>query len=230
MKSFLVCLSLTVLVWPVELVLAQSRPDPPGSRQPVRLTTPRISPLPESQWTDRHRALVREYAPDGRVGNALSTLLHVPELAEAIMPFVEFLAQVRGVDDETRIAPRGAVADPVVIEQDDARIGRQLRQAAGGGEAGDAGADHHPVGVLLALEAIRRRRGRQHRVPPGGLIHVRKQGVVARHGSGCRSSRVPVLLIRQGECRKGRQPLPLMNLDLGMVFAGSIRSGGDGGM
>ena len=85
MKRFLTCvltcLLLTVLVSPVESVIAQARPDLPGSRQPVRLTTPRIAPLPEAQWTDQHRALAREYAQDGRVGNALGTLLHVPELA-----------------------------------------------------------------------------------------------------------------------------------------------------
>ena len=100
MKCFLACFLLTVLVPPVEPVTAQSRPDAPGSRQPVRLTTPRIAPLPESQWTDRHRALVREYAPDGRADNALSTLLHVPELAEGIMPFVRFL------DQESALEPR----------------------------------------------------------------------------------------------------------------------------
>jgi len=112
MKRFLECLSPAMPVWllllltlvsvaaPVEPVVAQSRPDAPGSRQPVRLTTPRITPLPESQWTDQHRALVREYAPDGRVGNALATLLHVPELAGAIMPFVEFL------DQESALEPR----------------------------------------------------------------------------------------------------------------------------
>ena len=103
MKRFLACLLLALLVplvSPVEPVVAQSRPDPPGSRQPVRLTTPRIAPLPEAQWTDRHRALVREYAPDGRVDNALATLFHVPELAEGIMPFVEFL------DEESALEPR----------------------------------------------------------------------------------------------------------------------------
>jgi 4-carboxymuconolactone decarboxylase len=100
MKCFLACFLLTMLVPPVEPVIAQSRPDAPGSRQPVRLTTPRIAPLPESQWTDRHRALVREYAPDGRADNALSTLLHVPELAEGIMPFVRFL------DQESALEPR----------------------------------------------------------------------------------------------------------------------------
>ena len=100
MKRFSVGLFLTMLVFPIEPAIAQSRPDPPGSLQPVRLTTPRIPPLPESQWTDRHRALVREYAPDGRVGNALATLLHVPEIAEAMMPFARFLA------DESVLEPR----------------------------------------------------------------------------------------------------------------------------
>ena len=106
MKPFLACLLLAVLAQPVEPVIAQSRPDPPGSTQPVRLTAPRIAPLPESQWTDRHRALVREYAPDGRVGNGLSTLLHVPELAEAVMPFVRFLGQESALEPRHRLLLR----------------------------------------------------------------------------------------------------------------------------
>jgi len=100
MKRFLACLLLAVLVSTVEPLAAQSRPDLPGTRQPVRLTTSRIAPLPESQWTDQQRALVREYSPDGRIDNALSTLLHVPELAEAIMRFVRFL------DQESALEPR----------------------------------------------------------------------------------------------------------------------------
>ena len=100
MKRFLACLLFAVLLSPAEPVIAQSRPDLPGTRQPVRLTTSRIAPLPESQWTDQHRALVREYAGDGRVGNALSTLLHVPELAEAVMRFGRFL------DQESALEPR----------------------------------------------------------------------------------------------------------------------------
>ena len=50
---------------------SQTRPTPPGSTEPIRLTSPRIPPLAESQWTDHHRELVAEYAPDGRVGNGL---------------------------------------------------------------------------------------------------------------------------------------------------------------
>ncbi len=102
MKRLLAFLLLTPLVWPLEPLIAQSRPDLPGSSQPVRLTTPRIAPLPASQWTDRHRALVREYAPDGRVGNALSTLLHVPELAEAVMRFARFLEQESALEPRHR--------------------------------------------------------------------------------------------------------------------------------
>ena len=67
---------------------AQLRPDPPGTGEPVRLTEPRIAPLPESQWTAEHRARVDRYAPEVRIGNAFRTLLHVPELVDAVMPFL----------------------------------------------------------------------------------------------------------------------------------------------
>jgi hypothetical protein len=46
MNRFLACLLLSVLVSPVEPALAQSRPDAPGSRQPVRLSTPPHRPAP----------------------------------------------------------------------------------------------------------------------------------------------------------------------------------------
>ena len=90
-----------LVVWP-SLGSPQTRPTPPGSTEPVRLTTPRIPPLMESQWTDRHRALVAEYATDGRVGNALATLLHVPELVEAIGPFVHFLSRESSLEPRHR--------------------------------------------------------------------------------------------------------------------------------
>jgi 4-carboxymuconolactone decarboxylase len=105
MKRFLACLLLSVLVAPVASVspvFAQARPGAPGSRQPVRLTSPRIAPLPESEWTEQHRAIVQEFAPDGRVGNALSTLLHVPELAGPIMSFGRFLQQESALEPRHR--------------------------------------------------------------------------------------------------------------------------------
>ncbi len=98
--STLVLAAILVLGFSIQPAAGQSRPAPPGSTTPVRLTTARIAPLPQSAWTDAHRTLVARYAPDGRVGNALATLLHVPELVEAIMPFVTFLV------NESSLAPR----------------------------------------------------------------------------------------------------------------------------
>ena len=102
MKHLLTLFVAALLVLSPSLASSQSRPALPGSTEPVRLTTPRIPPLAESRWTDQHRALVAEYAPDGRVGNGLATLLHVPELVEAIMPFVRFLGQESSLEPRHR--------------------------------------------------------------------------------------------------------------------------------
>ena len=73
-------------------VAAQALPEPPrGDRRPVGLTVPRIAPLPETDWTDRHRALVERYSGDGRADNQLRTLLNVPEIVEGLMPFTVYL-------------------------------------------------------------------------------------------------------------------------------------------
>ena len=69
---------------------AQVRPDAPGSAPLVRLSEPRIAPLPEAEWTAEQRALVERYASEVRIGNAFRTMLRVPELVEAVMPFVLF--------------------------------------------------------------------------------------------------------------------------------------------
>ena len=64
---------------------------PPGSIVPaVRLREPRVPPLPESEWTDRERALAAEYAPGGEAGNALRTLMRAPGLPERIFPFLNY--------------------------------------------------------------------------------------------------------------------------------------------
>jgi alkylhydroperoxidase family enzyme len=68
-------------------------PDPPGSTLPRRLTKPRISPLPDTLWTDVHRKLVAKYQPEGRAGNALKTLLQVPELVDGTMPFQNYITR-----------------------------------------------------------------------------------------------------------------------------------------
>ena len=65
----------------------------PGSVQPHRrLREPHIPPLPAAEWTARQREVVERYAPDGRPGNALRTLVRVPALADRIFPFLEYVA------------------------------------------------------------------------------------------------------------------------------------------
>ena len=68
-------------------------PDRPGPVRPVRLLKPRILPLPESQWTDVHRKLVAKHLPDGRAGNAIKTLLNVPELVDGMMPMQNYITR-----------------------------------------------------------------------------------------------------------------------------------------
>ncbi|MYD86745.1 MAG: carboxymuconolactone decarboxylase family protein, partial [Acidobacteria bacterium] len=79
------------LLWQgTQRAAAQVRPDAPGSTPVVRLDAPRIPPLPETEWTAEQRALVERYASEVRIGNAFRTMLRVPELVEAVMPFVLF--------------------------------------------------------------------------------------------------------------------------------------------
>ena len=87
----LVSLALTgSLLWQgAERAAAQVRPDAPGTPA-ARLGEPRIPPLPEAEWTAEQRALVERYASEVRIGNAFRTMLRVPELVEAVMPFVLF--------------------------------------------------------------------------------------------------------------------------------------------
>ena len=79
---------------------AQALPDRPGGTRPVQLTKSRIPPLPETQWTDVHRQLAAKFSRDGRTGNDLRTLLHVPEMVEGLMPFNIY------VSSESSLSPR----------------------------------------------------------------------------------------------------------------------------
>ena len=62
----------------------------PGTGSIVRLREPRITPLPEDEWTAEQLALVEKYSSQTRIGNGFRTMLRVPELVEAVMPFVLF--------------------------------------------------------------------------------------------------------------------------------------------
>ncbi len=72
---------------------ATTMPGLPGTLpQPARLTTPRITPLPESQWTDEQAATYEEFMGPGVSEIALRTILRVPALANVIMPFARYMA------------------------------------------------------------------------------------------------------------------------------------------
>ncbi|MDX1384402.1 MAG: hypothetical protein R3190_12195 [Thermoanaerobaculia bacterium] len=93
-------------LWALALVVAvspaagQIRPEPPGSTEHHRPTSPRLEPVPAEDWSAEQRALVDRYAPELRIGNGFRTLLHVPELVEAVVPFVIYTAA------DSTLAPR----------------------------------------------------------------------------------------------------------------------------
>lgn len=70
---------------------AQSVVAPPAlDRAPAAPRAARIAPLPEAQWTDRHRALVATFGQGGRADQALATMLHVPDMVDAVYPFTRY--------------------------------------------------------------------------------------------------------------------------------------------
>ena len=79
---------------------SQAIPERPGGARPVRLTKPRIAPVPEAQWTDVHKQLVAKYLPGERAGNGIKTLLTIPELVDGMMPFQNYITR------ESSLSPR----------------------------------------------------------------------------------------------------------------------------
>jgi 4-carboxymuconolactone decarboxylase len=97
-KTVLVLLSLLA----VSMVLsAQSRVEPPGARQPRSPARPRIAPMAESAWGDAQRQMVEKYGAGGwAADNGFRTLLHLPPLVDAVMPYTIYLSE------ESTLAPR----------------------------------------------------------------------------------------------------------------------------
>lgn len=98
----LVCAAVVSFAAPTSGQTGQARaiPERPGAARPARLSSPRLAPLAESQWTDVHRAIVAKHAAGARPGNALRTLLHIPELADNLMTFQAYL------DTASTLTPR----------------------------------------------------------------------------------------------------------------------------
>ena len=62
--------------------------------------TPRIPPLPDSQRTDVHRLLMAKYPNAAQVDYGFDTLLQLPPLADAVMPYTIYLSE------ESTLSPR----------------------------------------------------------------------------------------------------------------------------
>jgi alkylhydroperoxidase family enzyme len=99
-RAFCPLICVTALIYLASVASAQYVVTQPGTRQPVLLTSPRIAPLPEAQWTDVHKQLVAKYAIGGRADNGLKTLLHLPELVDGVMPYTRYLLE------ESSLSPR----------------------------------------------------------------------------------------------------------------------------
>ena len=78
-------------------------PEPPAADEAgFRLERPRVAPLPEPEWTAEQRALAETYARTGDGGNAFATLLHAPELAGVVHPFMDYAARRSTLPDRHR--------------------------------------------------------------------------------------------------------------------------------
>lgn len=67
-------------------------PAPPGNSRPVRHTSPRIRPLTDAQLTDTHRRVLAKYRAGEKPGNAIRTLVTIPDLVDGTLPFQEYIA------------------------------------------------------------------------------------------------------------------------------------------
>lgn len=65
---------------------------------------PRVDPLPESAWTDEHREVLARLA-GGHPGDdpLLATLLHVPNMAEAVMPMTRYVLDASTLSPSHRL-------------------------------------------------------------------------------------------------------------------------------
>ena len=72
----------------------------PGERQPAGLRVPRVTPLPDAEWTDVHRALVEKFSRYGPPDNGFKTLLQLPGMVDGALPFTIYLSE------DSSLAPR----------------------------------------------------------------------------------------------------------------------------
>lgn len=77
--------------------VADPRPDVAASA-----AAPRIGTLPESQRTDLHRQLIAKFPNARQVDTGFDTLLQLPPLAEAVMPYTIYLSEASTLSQRHR--------------------------------------------------------------------------------------------------------------------------------
>ncbi|MOA47484.1 hypothetical protein D3C78_1701220 [compost metagenome] len=87
------------------------------------------------------------------------------------------------VDHEARVASGGAEADPPGVDEHDRGVRLQFRQPARRGQAGEAGAEHHPVGLHGAAQRRTGGRRRQGFVPAAATVVLRQEIALQLHGA-----------------------------------------------
>ena len=72
---------------------SQPLPDRPGGLRLAALTKPRISPLPEAQWTDEHKQRIAKFLPRHPPGQLSGRFLNVPDLVDRTMTLYNYVTQ-----------------------------------------------------------------------------------------------------------------------------------------
>ena len=133
-----------IFVWSSVVMDAQAlrgMPALPGTKTVSPLAEARVPPLPEIEWTVEQRAVSELYSETGDLGNALSTMLRVPELAEVVYPFLKYTSYDSTLDPRHRellILRVAWLAQNAYIWTDHAQAAQ---------EAGLNGADIHRVAL-----------------------------------------------------------------------------------
>ena len=122
-------------------------------------------------------AMAPDQVPQGRDGEIVEP--HLGPIARQGPAMAGGREGVGQVDDEARVPARGAIADPLGIDQGDLPLRQVLGEPARGRQAGETGAEDHMVEALRAGQ--RRGRRRQAEVPAAGIVVVRKNAGFHAH-------------------------------------------------
>src|SRR3990167_820880 len=93
---------------------------------------------------------------------------------------------VRQINNEPRIASRGAVAYTLGIDQQNTCIGMVFGQSAGGSQPGKSSTDYRVVSSLFALQALAGRLLRQGAVPAASRIVIWQIDFLVMHSGALR--------------------------------------------